>query len=294
VNKTALWLMSGSALAALVLQARPVFADLGACNDVFVSAQAKCEVIPPTLDCNSHCTPLTVTAVCSARLAASCDASCDKLPSVDCSGTCMASCSGDCTVNPGKFDCQGVCEADCGGHCDASCKSKADGTQCMADCEGSCSVSCKKSCDVQLPSADCNAKCKASCDGSCKVETNLDCQVDCQAKGYASCQADVMGGCQVACKGKEGALFCDNQFVDVGDNLQMCIDALKQRFNVTVEASSSGTSSCDAGNCTTQGKASVNTKCSVTQPGSGHAGWLTIGVGLGLVAWSTRRRRQRR
>jgi hypothetical protein len=154
-------------------------------------------------------------------------------------------------------------------------------------------VTCKKNCDVVPPSADCNGKCKASCDGSCKVETNLDCQVDCQAKGYASCKADVMGGCEVACKGKDGALFCDGQYVDYGDNLKMCVDALKARFNATVTAESSGSSSCDAGECSAQGRAKVSSKCSVTNPGAGHAGWLGMLTGLALAAMSVRRRRRR-
>jgi hypothetical protein len=282
----------GSVLCALVFIARPVLADAGPCDDLTLAAQAKCEVVPPSLDCTKRCTPLTVSAVCSARLAVSCDASCDKLPSVDCSAKCMASCDGKCTVDPGKFDCTAACEANCSGQCDADCKSKADSTQCSADCRGSCSVSCKKGCDVQAPSADCNAQCKASCDGSCRVESNLDCQIDCQSKGYASCQADVMGGCDIACKSQQGALFCDGQYVDVANDLQACLDSLKARFNVTVQASSSGSSSCDAGTCTAEGRASVKSKCSVVQPGVGRADWLSGGIGLGLVAWSVRRRQR--
>ena len=262
------------------------FADLGACNDIAVTAQAQCEVVPPSLDCQQRCTPVSIRATCSARLAVDCDAGCNKLPSVDCSGQCTASCDAKCKVDPGKFDCRVACEGDCGGRCDASCKSKSNATECQASCMGSCSVSCQKSCDVELPSADCSGECKASCDGSCRVDPNLDCQIDCQAKGHASCEADVMGGCELDCKGKEGALFCAGQYVDHGDNLQMCIDALRARLNVRVQASSSGTASCDAGECSANGAASVKSNCSVAQPGGqrAHGGaWFGL-IGLFAVA----------
>lgn len=284
---------SAAALAAMLFSSAPASADLGSCGDIAVTAQAKCEVVPPSLDCEKRCTPVSIRASCSARLAASCDASCSKLPSVDCSGSCEASCKGECTVDPGKFDCRATCEADCSGHCDAGCSSSSDKTQCRAECMGSCSVSCQKSCDVELPSADCTGKCMASCDGSCRVETNLDCQIDCQAKGFVDCEADVMGGCEIDCKGKEGALFCDGQYVDHGDNLKMCIAALRDRLDIQIDAESSGSSGCDAGTCSAEGKASVSSDCSVTRLGrSGPAalGWSAL-VGLGALSLRRRRRR---
>jgi MYXO-CTERM domain-containing protein len=273
--------------------AAPASADLGACDDILIEARAECKVVPPSLECEKQCTPLSIKAVCSARLAAMCDASCDELPSVDCSAQCVAGCTGDCTVDPGKFDCRAACEADCSGSCEAGCRSSDDRTQCSAECMGSCSVSCQKSCDVRLPSASCDAKCMASCEGSCRVETNLDCQVDCQADGYASCEAEVKGGCEIDCKGDEGALFCDGQYIDHGDNLQMCVDALKARLDVRVTAESSGSSGCDGGTCTAEGRAKVSSDCSVARAGGtggSSLAWMSLAA-LAAIGWRRRRTR---
>jgi hypothetical protein len=294
VKNSLFWYALGPVLA-LVWQPQLASADLGACNDVSLRAEATCEVVPPSVQCQERCTPVTIRATCSARLAASCDASCSKVPSIMCQGSCQAGCEGKCKVDPGKFDCRAACEGDCSGSCEAGCKSKSDSTQCMAECQGSCSVTCKKSCEVKPPSADCQGYCQASCDGSCRVETNLDCQVDCQAKAYASCQAEVMGGCDVACKGKDGALFCDGQFVDYGDNLQMCVDALRARLAVHVQASSSGSASCDGGQCTATGTAKVKSSCSVAAPGASNRHWAAPSAALfGLLGLGTWRRRRRR
>ena len=273
-----------------VFQHATARADLGACGQIDVRAEAECEVVPPSAQCETMCTPISVRASCSAKLAASCDASCSKLPSVDCHGTCEAGCKGDCMIDPGKFDCRADCQADCDGRCAAGCASKGDKTACMASCSGSCSVSCDNQCDVQLPKADCNAVCKASCEGSCKVETNLDCQVDCQAKGYAKCEADVTGGCKTRCQGKKGTLFCDGNYVDTGDNLQECVDALKATLNAHVMGSASGTSSCTGNECTASGKASVSSDCSVQRAGkreSATPALLLLALG---IAYAARRR----
>src|SRR5438105_1420269 len=69
----------------------------------------------------------------------------------------------------------------------------------------------------------CQAKCEASCSGSCTAKANVDCDVSCQATGYANCEAMLTGGCQAQCTTPQGALFCDGQYVDTGNNLQQCI-----------------------------------------------------------------------
>jgi hypothetical protein len=270
---------------------RHASADLGACGDIDVQAQATCEVIPPSLQCEQMCTPVTIRATCSARLAASCEAECTQLPSVSCSGSCSAACESHCNVDPGKFDCNLDCKGSCDGHCEAGCQSSGDKTTCIASCQGSCSVSCRKKCDVQLPMADCKAGCQASCNGSCEVDTNLKCQVDCQAKGYVSCEGEVTGGCKVSCQRKEGALFCDGSYVDDGNKLQQCVDALKATFNAHVQFMSSGASSCDAGTCTASGKASAKSNCSVVRAGARGSLALALGVFASALAFWRRRRR---
>lgn len=282
-----------SAVALLGIAGAPKIAraDLSDCGDISLEAEAECSVIPPTASCDVMCTPISVRAACSAKLAASCEAGCDKLPSVDCSGKCVAECTGDCTVDPGKFDCQAACRADCSGSCGAKCSANSDKAGCMAECSGACSVSCKGSCDVAPPSASCDAKCEAGCEGSCKVDTNFDCQASCQAKGYAKCEADIQGSCKAKCKSTKGALFCDGQFVDNGDDLDMCIDALKAAFNakVTIKASSEGESGCDGGTCEASGRAKVSSDCSST-PGSPANVWALFALVSAMLAYMLRLR----
>lgn len=247
---------------------------LEACGNIHVEAQARCEVVPPSVECESMCTPVSVRASCSAQLAVECDANCNELPSVECSGQCVADCSAECTVDPGRFDCHVACQADCSGHCAAGCKADADEAGCMAACEGSCSASCDGSCDVELPEADCDAQCEASCEGSCEVDANLDCQVDCQVEARADCEADLTGGCKVDCESEEGALFCDGQYVDHGDNLEQCLDALRN-LDVEVDVEAHGSA---------QGEASAS--CSVARPGAFGAGalrWSALGLLLALA-----------
>lgn len=255
---------------------------LAACGNIHVEAEAQCEVIPPSVECESMCTPVTVKAACSAMLAAECDGMCDELPSVDCSGQCVAECSAECTVDPGKFDCRAACEGDCSGRCDAACAASEDGAGCMAMCQGSCSVSCDSHCDVELPEADCDASCEASCEGSCQVETNLDCQISCQAEAHADCELEVTGGCKTACESMEGALFCDGQYVDHGSNLEQCLDALRN-LDAHVEVMAEG-----------HAEGSVSSNCSVALPGSKRAAqpaaWAMLGL---LFALAHRRKRTR-
>jgi hypothetical protein len=274
-------------------QTRPG-AGLDACGNIYVEGQADCEVIPPGAQCEAQCDPISVEAVCALDLAADCRAECDKLPSVSCTGGCVLDCVGQCEVDPGEFDCETECGAECAGTCDGQCRASADRRECSASCEGSCSASCDSACRVDTPSAECEARCEASCDGACRVETNLDCQLDCQARARAACVTRLEGGCKVQCRKQEGALFCDGQYIDHGNNLQRCIDALKATLSATVRVVASGTSMCTGGTCTASGK--VSSDCAVSAPGAGRTS-SEYGVygGLVLVAWLVRRRyRQRR
>ncbi len=270
-------------------------ADLGACNDIFVEANAQCEVVPPSVQCETMCTPVSVRASCAARLSAQCDANCSKLPSVQCTGSCSATCMADCDkVQAGSFDCDASCRADCSGTCSAKCASDKSSTDCQASCEGSCAGSCHASCSATPPQADCKASCMASCNGSCKVDTNLDCQLTCQAKGEASCEVDIEGGCKTQCKKQEGALFCSGAYVDHGDNLQQCIAALKAKYHVQISASASGTSGCDdAGACSASGKAKVSSMCSAGGPGMPRGGGPMAAAALAVLLAALAMRRAR-
>lgn len=254
---------------------------LDACGNIRVEAEAQCEVVPPSVDCEGMCTPVTVRAACDARVVAECDGRCNELPSVDCTGQCVADCSAECTVDPGEFDCQATCEADCSGRCQGACSASDDEAECMALCEGSCDASCESRCDVELPEADCEGRCEASCDGSCRVETNIDCQIECQLDVRGDCEADLTGGCELDCQREDGALFCDGQYVDHGEDLQQCLDAL-QNLDVEVETEAHGEA---------RGSASVDSSCSVTDPGAKAASFFPVLGALSLLALSYRRNR---
>lgn len=293
------WFSAIAATGAALLLPTRAQAGIGACGDIHVEASAQCEVVPPGATCEGMCTPVSVRAACAAQLAADCYAECDELPSIECNTRCSASCQAECTdLEPGRFDCKAACEADCGGSCEASCEGDEDGAACMARCEGSCSASCDASCDVELPEADCEASCEASCDGSCEASANLDCQARCQVQGEAECEAEIEGGCEFECQSQEGALFCDGEYVDHGDNLQSCIDALRASLDIEVEAHSSGEAGCaDDGGCMARGEASakLSSDCSAAAPGAERGGWASwVGLGSLLLGSIVRRRRRPR
>lgn len=281
---------------AIVGIAHPAHADLSDCGNIHVEATATCEVVTPGVECEAMCTPLSVRAACAAKLEAGCQGGCDELPSVDCKGECSASCGARCDkLEPGKFDCQADCNADCSGSCQGSCEASDDSAQCEASCTASCDAECQGSCDVDLPEADCDAGCEASCEGSCDVDANLDCQVKCQADGFAECETEIEGGCEVACKGEEGALFCDGEYVDHGDNLQKCIDALEAALNLKVETHAEA--SCASNSCKAQAGAKISTggvNCTAAPVGGAGAGAGASATALAALALLVTRARKRR
>jgi hypothetical protein len=286
-----LWFSGSLAIVgAFALVPSQAHAGIDACGNIHVEAQAECVVVPPTADCVSMCEPISVEAACAAKLAVDCRAECD-LPSVECTASCQADCTTECEVDPGEFDCAAACEADCSGSCQANCRGDEDGAKCMARCEGSCSASCDSHCDVELPEVDCMGKCEASCEGSCEVDTNFECQADCQAEAEAECTAEVTGGCEVDCETEEGALFCDGQYIDHGNNLEECSAALEAALDIEIMAHAEGSSSCENGQCMAEGEAEAS--CSVTEPGAARSPWAWSGLALALVGLCIRRRRAR-
>ena len=285
IKTTPLLLLSGAAAAALHCRPATVRAgSLEACGDIHIEAGANCELIPPSASCDVMCTPISVQAACAAQLTASCSGECNASATVECTGSCEADCSAECEANPGSFECRGSCEATCQGDCSASCEAAADQAECEASCEATCSGSCDAECEGTPPSASCDAKCEASCSGSCDAEANLDCQIDCQADGYVECTAEVTGGCEAACDTEDGALFCDGQYVDYGDNLDECVEALMALFDIEVEGYASA--DCQGNMC--EAEAGGSASCSTGGAGGGlaAAGWILIGL-----AYAGRRRR---
>lgn len=262
---------------ALTLPAEADAANIGACGDINVEANAQCEV-KVGVECKADCTPLNFTASCAAECSGMCNASFEA----SCTGSCQADCSGQCEANPGSFDCSASCntqcKADCSGHCSAS----NNRAQCEGSCEASCEGECSASCEGTPPSATCDAKCEASCEGHCTAEANVNCQIDCSA----GCTAELTGGCEVECDTSEGALFCDGQYIDHGGNLEECIDALRSLLNITVDAS--GSAACDGGSCKAEGQVGVG--CA-TSPGPHHSNGAWLALAAGALLGLGRRRR---
>jgi MYXO-CTERM domain-containing protein len=216
---------------------------------------------------------------CTGEVTATCQGSCD-----------ISGCEARCNVEPGRFDCSAECVGRAEAECSAKCQAEANQGECRAACKATASGECDAACDVQPATADCQARCEAACQGECRAESSVDCQVDCQSSGFASCKADLRGGCEGQCTSEEGALFCDDNYVDHGGNLQSCIDAL--RAELQIEVSASGSAECVGNECTAEGEASCN--CSTPGAAGGATSGALVGIlGLGLVAGAVRRRRRR-
>jgi hypothetical protein len=91
----------------------------------------------------------------------------------------------------------------------------------------------------------------------------------------------------------EGAMFCDGNYVDTGNNLANCVNAIKALFpNFMVTGYADANANCSGNTCTAQADAGASAKCSVT-PGrkiEGAAGGVGILLALG-AAFAGRRRR---
>lgn len=259
-------------------------ATLADCGNIDVSANANCKVLAMG-GCTAQCTPVNVSIACDAKLQASCSGQCNVSADVMCKNTCNTSCLTECNVNPGSFDCNASCKGQCNADCTAQCSDSMNKTQCTASCQANCGATCSGQCKGVAPSADCMTKCSMCCTGSCTAKINAQCQINCSAMGHAQCEADVTGGCKAQCSKPEGAIFCDGKYVDVGGNLQKCMDALNAVLNIKVDASGS----CTNGNC--MGKASAS--CGSISPGEPAVGGTGMLVGVGAIAVAFARRRRK-
>jgi hypothetical protein len=248
---------------AVALAPRVALAGLEACGNIDVRAEAECEVVASG-GCVAQCEPTRLRAACAGRLTVQCDGECSAQASVDCTGSCRADCAGRCEADRGSFDCRGNCTGSCYADCDARCAASGDQASCSAACRTNCSTTCEGRCEGTPPSATCEARCEASCEGSCRAEASADCQIDCQSRLEGQCTAELEGGCRARCEQPEGALFCDGQYVDVGNNLERCIDALRAVLNVRVEGSASG--ECVGNECRAEATGSVSCTASPEPP----------------------------
>jgi MYXO-CTERM domain-containing protein len=266
------------AFAAPLAYASTAHAGLEACGNIHVEAEAACEM-RTGISCEGSCEPIAFEAQCAANLTAVCEGQCSGELTAQCEGSCQGECTGSCDPQAGVIDCQGSCFANCDAQAQASC---AD-SQCLASAQATCDAECEGSCEAMPPQANCELDCQAVCEGSCTAQANLDCQIECQDPLYVDCQGELSGGCRGECQTEDGALFCDGQYVDHGNNLEDCIAALDAALGIEV----TGYASCEGNSC----EAGFTCTCSSDPTHSGrNAGIVTLGV---LFAFGFARRRKR-
>jgi hypothetical protein len=294
--KTKLGLFGTLALAAVGFTARPAAAqDLSSCGNIHVEAESKC-VVEVEGGCTAKCEPVRFQAACAAELSVECQGMCTAEAQASCTGSCdVSACEARCEADPGNFECSAECSANADAHCAGECSGEASGSEARGKCEASCKATvqaeCDASCEGTPPSASCEAKCQARCEGECRGEANVDCQVSCQSSGYAECQASLQGGCEAQCEKPEGAVFCDGQYVDHGNNAEECIAALNAIISAHVDTSARGSASCSGNSCEAEGEAeaSCGARMSPTVP-RGSAAMILAGFGLALALGARRRK----
>jgi hypothetical protein len=263
--------MAAMAILLLTSQAR---ASLQACGNINVSAGATCtvEADPPT--CQGRCD--------EASFQASCQGYCDvALPS--CSGSCYADCQGGCNVDPGNFDCNVDCQGRCEADCDAACASSGNQSDCRGRCSGDCSGMCSASCSGTPPSANCDARCEASCEGACTGG---------HAACEGSCQGEFKANCHLKCTEGSGAVFCDGEYVDSGNNLEQCLDALRS-IGATVNFQGYASGECSGNTCVGDAGCSIFSTVPASRTSSWPMGFGALGAVAGVGALVGRRLRAR-
>ncbi len=283
-------ILAAALSAAFFTAAAPANAGIMDSCGIEVNATAKCE-IRVSGGCTASCQPPALTVQCSADLYLGCNAMCTVMADVACTTSCQGTCEADCTVNAANFDCAAECRGDCGATCDARCGGTANEEDCRASCSATCGGECDAQCEATLPGADCKGQCQSCCSGSCEAKANMDCQIGCQAGGYVDCRADLQGGCEAACSKPEGALFCNGQYVNVGDRLDSCVADLQSLLQIEVTGYASGSANCSGGRCTAEGEAGFSCAQSAGESSGGALGILGALAAFGLALG--RRKNQR-
>jgi MYXO-CTERM domain-containing protein len=110
-------------------------------------------------------------------------------------------------------------------------------------------------------------------------------------KGTASCEGELKAKCEVQCKEPEGALFCDGQYIDRGNNAKKCIDALNAVLTANVDVSASGSSEgeCSGNTCEGSAEGKAEASCATVPGGPAGAGLALFGMVLAGAALARRR-----
>jgi hypothetical protein len=97
--------------------------------------------------------------------------------------------------------------------------------------------------------------------------------------------------CEGHCQEPEGAVFCDGQYVDRGNNAEECVAALNAALDVEVEGSASSSGECAGGRCEGQAEAKGSASCTMGHAGSASTNAWLIALALTLVTARARRSR---
>lgn len=274
----------------LVLSSGTASAGVLECGNVAFSHGADCEMRTGSL-CRSSCTPVQVQATCAAELVAQCEQQCEVEGALDCSTDCHKYCDVNCTLGPVDFDCEGYCQKGCATSCRENCEGEISGEeavgQCQTSCRTSCSSECSDHCSSVVPEDRCDTQCEATCEGQCDARANMACQVLCQAEGFSACEVATQQRCDESCDEPEGALFCNGQFIEHGDNLEHCVSALREELGIRVVALAETGSDCSGDSCVAHRDLEVACAGPGCVPDQGSAGDFHCTVGA-LRAASSR------
>jgi len=266
--------------------------QLDKCGGVYLSADSKCE-FKPVQECMTSCATTSVEQACAQKTSTMCSASCTTTDTTTCVKTHSDSCSKECDTITEKSSHE-VCTTECVDSCTADAVKRkdfgGDRDKCHQNCAQNCNTSCEK-CSETDQKTDCTTKCMSVVENECTEEVNRDCLLSCQTDNYTSCETDTVNTCTTTCHDKQGALFCDGQFIDA-DDLQACADQLAAEFSFSIDITAHATVNGN-GSVTTTNKdgSKTTTKCSFSPPTQGHGG-MALGAlaALGLVVARRRRR----
>ena len=266
-------IVSFSAVGLLFVSVTPGTARAeSACGIVDGHTVTSCKNIRDETSCTEKCEPVSMGKSCTTQ----CSGSCTDSVTTECSGSCETESLTKCTADPTKYECKPECTTHCEASCSGHCKSSLDETACSGHCKAECDTTCEEKCKPLPATETCENKVKTCCAASCTVSENTSCEVACETE----CSTELKGACTTQCTTTEGAVFCEEQYVEGGVDLSACVDEIEASGTevegwIKVEANGSATGPGTEGegvSCATGGR-----------PGAPASLFATAAVGLFLV-----------
>jgi MYXO-CTERM domain-containing protein len=119
--------------------------------------------------------------------------------------------------------------------------------------------------------------------------------VQCQETSFDTCKTDYESTCKTQCSQPTGALFCNGSYVDVGNSLTDCVDALNAVLTSKIDISitGSGSTTCSGNECTSTGTTTTKATCAAS-PMPAPGGPLAAMATMFALALAGARRRSKR